>query len=417
MHIVYLHQYFCTPSTATGGGTRSYEFARRLVAAGHKVDMITTENYPEESWRRGWRVTDEDGIQVHWLPVPYDNRMSYARRMRSFLSFAIRSARRATSLGGDLVFATSTPLTIALPAIYAAKRLRAPMVFEVRDLWPEVPIALGVVKNRGMIWGARRLERFAYRNAAEIVALSPGMADGVVKTGYPRERVHVIPNASDLDLFRPNEAERARFRASHAWLGDRPLVVYTGTFGLVNGVGYLVELAAQVAALDPEIRFLLVGDGRELEAVSARARELGVLDRSLFILGSQPKAEVTKVLAAADLATSVVVDVPALWHNSANKFFDGLSSGTAFAVNHEGWQADLLRQQEAGLVLDVHDVGAAAQAVVTALRTPGWAARAGANARRLAEARFARDTLAEQFEAVLHQAEARYDGKYPVPAS
>ncbi len=105
MHIVYLHQYYTTPRSETGGWTRSYELARRLVAAGHEVDVITTDNYPEPSWKRGWRETEDDGIRVHWLPVPYDNRMSYARRMQAFLAFAVGSARKAASLGGDVVFA------------------------------------------------------------------------------------------------------------------------------------------------------------------------------------------------------------------------------------------------------------------------------------------------------------------------
>lgn len=417
MHIIYLHQYYRTPTSSGVGGTRSYEFARRLVANGHTVEMITSEHHPEEEWRRGWRVTEDDGIRVHWLPVPYGNDMSYTRRLRSFMAFALGSANRAASLGGDVVFATSTPLTICLPAIYAAWRTRVPMVFEVRDLWPDAPIALGVLKNPLAIWAARRLERLAYRSAAQVVALSQGMADGVTRCGVPADKVHVIPNACDLDVFGPDPAAAAAVRARFAWLGERPLVVYVGTFGSVNGVGYLVEVAARTAELDPDVRFLLVGEGKEFQAVKERASHLNVLDRSLFMLGPRPKIEIADFLAAADLATSVVVDVPALWNNSANKFFDGLASGTAFAVNHEGWQADLLREWEAGLVLEAKDTAAAATSIVKALRTPGWAEQAGRNARRLAESEFARDSLAARFEQVLTQTGARYAGKNPLPSS
>ncbi|HEX7001765.1 MAG TPA: glycosyltransferase family 4 protein [Trueperaceae bacterium] len=408
MKIAYLHQYYVSPTSPTGGGTRSYEFARRLAAAGHVVDVITSEPRPTGGPGGGWHVEEEEGFRVHRLPVPYDNRMSYAQRINSFFRFAFGSAGRAASLRADVVFATSTPLTICLPAVYAARRSKAPMVFEVRDLWPEVPIALGALGNPAIQAAARWLERFAYRNAASVVALSPGMADGVKRAGVPADRVHVIPNGSDLDLFAPDPELRGKFRSQHEWLGDRPLVVYTGTFGLVNGVGYLVEVAAKVAELDPDVRFLLVGDGRELEDVRALAGRLGVLDRSLFIWPSRPKTEVAAVLAAADLATSVVIDVQELWHNSANKLFDGLASGTAFAVNHEGWQADLIRDSEAGLVLDAKDTASAAQAVVTALRTPGWAAQAGANARRLAEERFSRDQLTAQLMEVLAEAYERH---------
>jgi len=402
MNIVYLHQYFNTP--ANGGGTRSYELARRLVRDGHHVDLITADNAPDPHAPGGWRVDEIEGIRVHRFPVPYSNHMGFARRLRAFVAFAAASAARASTLPADVVFASSTPLTIAIPAVLAAKRRRAPMVFEVRDLWPDVPISMRVLRDPVSIWAARRLERFAYRNAREVVALSPGMAAGVARRGVPEERIHVIPNACDLDVFHPDPEAAAAFRRETPWLGDRPLVVYTGAFGRVNGVGYLARLAAEVAELDPEVRFLAVGDGLEREAVASLAHELGVLERSFFLLPKLPKPEVARILAAADVATSVVIDVPALWDNSANKFFDGLASGTAFAVNHEGWQADLLRASEAGLVLHATDLQRAARQLVDALATPGWAARAGAQARRLAEARFARDTLAAQLEAVLRGA-------------
>ena len=138
MRILYLHQYFNTPDMT--GGTRSYEMALRLVRAGHEVHMITSERTPGID-RRGWRVEDVHGITVHWLPVRYSNRMTFARRLVAFAEFAWGAGRRAASLDTDLVFATSTPLTIALPGVYAARHHRIPMVLEVRDLWPTVPIA------------------------------------------------------------------------------------------------------------------------------------------------------------------------------------------------------------------------------------------------------------------------------------
>ncbi len=131
MKIVYLHQYFVTPDMP--GGTRSYEMGRRLVEAGHEVHMITSDQSGRFDASEGWRITEEAGIRVHWTTVPYGNEMPYGERIKAFFLFAWRSAREAARIGGDLVFATSTPLTIALPAVYAAKRCGVPMVFEVRD--------------------------------------------------------------------------------------------------------------------------------------------------------------------------------------------------------------------------------------------------------------------------------------------
>jgi glycosyltransferase involved in cell wall biosynthesis len=405
MKILYLHQYFNTP--AMKGGTRSYEMARRLVARGHDVYMITSRREGEHGGGN-WEVENIEGIQVHWLPVPYSNAMSYPQRIAAFVRFAVGAARRAASIQGDLVFATSTPLTIALPGAYAAWRQGIPMVFEVRDLWPELPIAIGALKGRLAIAIARWLERFAYSRSRAVVALSPGMKDGVVRTGYPEERVTVIPNSCDLDLFRVPASEGQAFRQRYDWLQDRPMVLYCGTLGRINGVEYLAQVAAAARAFDPDLRFVVVGEGGEQEKVTRIATELGVLGDNFHMISSVPKQEVPAVLSAATLAVSLFVPLPEMWSNSANKFFDALASGTPVGINYRGWQEALLQESGAGLVLDEHDTEKAARQIVDALRDPAWLENAASAAARLAEEKFARDGLANDLEAVLiHALESR----------
>ena len=256
MKIIYIHQYFTTPDMS--GGTRSYEMARRMVAAGHEVQMVTSDREPNANGS-GWFKTVEAGIQVHWYPVPYSNHMSITQRIKAFFSFALAARKKAVELDGDIIFATSTPLTIALPAVTASRKKKIPMVFEVRDLWPEMPIAVGALKNPLLRFAAKKLEHWAYHNTEAVVALSPGMKEGVVRTGYPAERVAVIPNSSDNAEFEHDPEAAARFRAERDWLGDKPLLVYTGTFGPTNGVGYMVGLAKELKALNSPIRILLVG--------------------------------------------------------------------------------------------------------------------------------------------------------------
>jgi glycosyltransferase involved in cell wall biosynthesis len=401
MRIIYLHQYFSTLQGA--GDIRAYKMARSLVASGHKVDVVTSVRKSEDGFK-GWRQTKEAGARVHWVCVPYSNSMSYPERTRAFFKFAWKSALKAASLDGDVVFASSTPLTIALPAVYAARRQKIPMVFEVRDLWPELPIAVGALKGRIPIAAARWLERFAYQNAARVVAFSAGMKEGVLRTGYPEERVHLIPNGADPELFDVPAADGQAFRNQFEWLQDRPLVVYTGSFGLLNGVDYLARLAAAVEKLAPDVRFLVLGSGKQEQSIRETAKQLNVLGRNFFMPGHLPKLEMPKVLSAADIATSLFIDLPEMWANSANKFFDALASGMPVAINYQGWQAELLRETGAGIVLNVHDVENAANQLVQALRDRAWLRRAGAAARRLAEERFSRDMLAKQLEAVLLEA-------------
>ena len=400
MRITYIHQYFNRPTEA--GGTRSYEFARRLVAAGHQVNMLTTSRDTAGASEDGkWHLTIENGIKVHWLLVPYSNSMNYRARMRAFVRFARCAAFRAASIPCDIVFATSTPLTIALPAVWGSRKQHVPMVLEIRDLWPEVPIALGALKNPALRLASRWLEKFSYRNARSIIALSPGMKEGIVRVGYPAERVKVIPNASDCELFSVDPTEGQEFRARFDWLGERPLVVYVGTMGLVNGVEYLARVAAETAKIAPDIRFLVVGAGKKEPDLLEEAARLGVLGRSFFVLPKIPKSEVPIILSAADLATSTVIDVPELWNNSANKFFDSLASGTPIALNHQGWQADLLRKTGAGLVLSPNDYVDAAHTIVAFLRDETKICQAGRAARQLAEDQFDRDKLFTEFERVL----------------
>ena len=345
MRIAYLHQYFQSRDQA--GGTRSYEFGRRLVERGHEVHVITTDSYAARPGR-SWRVTEEGGMHVHWLQVPYSNNMSYPRRILSFAQFAAVAGLRAARVDPDVVLASSTPLTIVIPGLVAARRKRRRFVFEVRDLWPEVPIEMGALKNPLAKYLATRLAEAAYRRADSVIALSPGMAEGVIRHGYPPDRVAVVPNAADLDLFAPRPEEVSAFRGQREWLGDRPLVVYTGTFGTVNGVDYLVRLAAEVRPLDPDIRFLLVGRGARYEPVRTLARRLGVLDETVFMSEAIPRSQLPVVLGAASIATSVVIPVPVLEHNSANKFFDALAAARPIAINHGGWQADLVDRDRGG---------------------------------------------------------------------
>ncbi|MGD8447421.1 MAG: glycosyltransferase family 4 protein [Desulfobacterales bacterium] len=396
MKILYLHQYFNTPKMP--GGTRSFEMARRLVDSGHKVHMITSDR--SHTATRRWYRTNEHGIQVHWLPVPYNNTMPYPDRIRAFLRYALNTGWYAGKFEADLVFATSTPLTIALPAIYLAKRRKIPMVFEVRDLWPELPIAVGAIKGP-LILPAKWLERIAYRNSANIIALSPGMKDGIVRNGYRSDRVHVIPNSADIDMFSVPEAAGISFRKKYDWLQERPLAVYAGTLGRINGVEYLANLAKKVQSIDSEIRFLVVGNGREKQKVMTLAKKLNIFEKNFFMISSLPKKEMPKILSAANLVISLFINLPEMWANSANKFFDGLASGTAIAINYHGWQAKLLRETGAGIILDSTNTDLAAYQLTANIRNPKKMKDAGEAAHRLATEQFSRDILAKRLEKIL----------------
>ena len=226
-----------------------------------------------------------------------------------------------------------------------------------------------------------------------------------MRRGYPPERVTVIPNGCDLERFDPSPAAAAAFRAAHPELGDGPIVLYAGTLGKANGVDYLARLAAATRERHPDARFVVIGHGAEEATVRALAAELGVLDREFFMYPRMPKQDIAAAFAAASLVISVFIDLPELEVNSANKFFDGLAAARPVAVNHGGWQADLLASHGAGLRLP-RDVAQAADALAAWMGDPTRLQAAGRAARRLAEERFARHLLADQLEGVLHETHA-----------
>lgn len=404
MRVVYLHQYFNTPAMA--GGTRSYEMARRLVAAGHEVDLVTT--WREPTCKQNWFVTSEGGIRVHWLPVAYSNKMTFAQRTRAFLRFAWTSAQRAASLNCDVVFATSTPLTIALPGIYASWRQRVPMVFEVRDMWPSVPIAMGAIRNPVLAWLARRLERYTYRYAAHIIALAPGMREEIVETGVPIHKVTVIPNGCDLDVFAADTGFQSP-RTEFPWLGYRKLVLYAGAMGRANGAEYLVHLARHTANIDPEIRFVAIGEGAEKDAIRASAETSGVLHKVLFMFDPVPKRELVRWLHAADIVVALFSGPREVWKDAVqNKFFDALAAGKPIANNFDGWQSRLALEAGVGLILHRSNFEVAAEQLVAALRDAAWLDAVPARAKMLAEYQFERGRLAGMLEEVLRSVVGRH---------
>src|SRR4051794_2112089 len=401
MRILYMHQYFMTRTGV--GGTRSYEFARRFVARGHEVSMVTAAFSADD------RRRDVDGIDVIPVHAAYADyvrtgtAMSYPHRILEFGRFA--AAATATVLRQprpDVIYATSPPLTMALPAMAAGKRHGAPLVFEVRDLWPEAPIQMGALSNPAAQRAARAFERLVYRTASEVIALSPGMRDGVIAAGKPADRVTLVPNASDLELFSPEvDGAPARERLG---LGERFVCTYFGTMGEANDLRPVVEAAALMHERgDDDVAFVLHGHGKrraQLEQL-ARARRA---DNVIFSDPIPDKHSVAQLAAASDVCMTIYKDVPILATCSPNKLFDTFAAGRAAIVNTDGWLRALVEDNDAGVYVDPRDPADIAARVAELRDDPQRVRRYGENARRLAEREFDRDMLAERALSVLERA-------------
>ncbi|MCQ9350457.1 glycosyltransferase family 4 protein [Corynebacterium sp. 5QC2CO] len=390
MRITYIHQHFVLPGEP--GGSRPYEFARRMAAAGHEVTMICGRDEAMDK--------TVDGIHVRRLAIPYRNEMSKRERIVSFLNFLVRASAVAARVPADVIYASSTPLTVAVPGIVAKFTQRAPLVAEIRDLWPEVPIKLGYLNNPVAIFLAKQLEKAFYAASSEVVALSPSMADGV-KEVAPKKRVTVIPNASDFERFDVPAEQRAAFRKEQGW-GDDVVAVYAGGFGMSYQLEWLVDLAAQLRRDGVEnVRFVLLGQGSDSDALYQRAENAG-LDADAMFLGRQPKEDVAKYVSAADIALSPLRDDPCLEGNSLNKVFDAMAASRPVVFNHGGWLEEAATEHDAGWRLS-RDIPTAAKRFAEIVSDRDEMRAAGQRNRELGEKRFARDSLYNQLIEVLNR--------------
>lgn len=351
----------------------------------------------------GWLRGDVDGIDVIALPLPYSNRDGIGKRLVTFLRFAWSSLRIALREECDLVFATSTPLTAAVPGIVAKVFRRKPFVFEVRDLWPELPRALGM-RNPLLLGGMGMLEWMAYRTCDRAVGLSPGIVEGIrrrAKRGLP---VTMIPNGCDLDIFNPRL--RGEIRLPGIEPGDF-VAGFTGAHGVANGLDAVLDAAAVLKRRGAtRVKLIFVGDGKEKDRLALRAKSEG-LDNCLFF-DPMPKAEIGALTASLGCGLMILKNVPAFYYGtSPNKFFDYVAAGIPVVCNYPGWLADLIRQNGCGVAVEPDTPEALADALCGLAADPEGGRKMGKKSRDLAEREFDRNELADGFCGVVEGACSR----------
>ena len=330
MKILYFHQHFTTPTQA--GGTRSYELAQRLIAKGHSVCMVCGEtaklSLPETNVK-GIHQGMIDGIRVIQIALPYSNKDGIDKRAWTFLKFAWRGISIALKEDYDLLFATSTPLTAGIPGIVMKLFRKKKFVFEVRDLWPELPKALGM-RNPFWLWGMSALEWLSYHCADACIGLSPGICVGIKKRSQINKPIAMIPNGCDLEIFKPSLRDNLLLE------GVKPtdkVVIFTGAHGVANGLDAILDAAAVLKDMGrDDIVLVFVGDGKVKPHLMERARK-EQLDNCKFY-APMPKTELNKLVASADVGLMVLANVPAFYYGtSPNKFFDYISSGLPVLIS------------------------------------------------------------------------------------
>lgn len=406
MRVLYFHQHFSRPSGAAG--TRSFEMARALIERGHSVTMVCGSYNQGDTglkipFAKGRRRGLVDGIDVIEFQLAYGNQLGFWKRVAVFAKFAIGSVDVAMREPADVIFATTTPLTAGIPGIFARWLRCKPFVFEVRDLWPELPKAIGAIKNPIILALMSALEWVSYRSADRLIGLSPGIVDGILARGVKRDRVIMVPNGCDLEIF---GADAPGWRPEGV-APESMMAIFTGTHGQANGLDAVLDAAAVLKKRgENRISLVLVGQGREKPRLQQRAQQEG-LEMVKFV-DPVAKTQLAGLMAEADLGMQLLRNVPAFYFGtSPNKFFDYLSASLPVLNNYPGWVGEMVAANECGFVVPPDEPEAFADALIAAANDREALEKMGKNAKALAESEFSRTRLSEEWVDWVQGAAAR----------
>lgn len=392
MNVLYIHQYFHTPQQP--GSTRSYWLARELIENGYEVTMLTTSSKQREKIR----IYDADGIRIVSYRSVYAQSMGIKDRLKSFSDFMIESTRYALNHSGeyDFIFATSTPLTVGVPALLAKWFRKKKYIFEIRDLWPEVPIQMGVIKNPLVKGVARWFEKAVYKNAEHVITLSPGMQEGVTKY-ISKEKTSMIPNMSKKEEFWPRE-KSFELMTQLGLRKEAFKVIHFGALGIANGADTILE-TAKLMKDDISVQFILLGGG----ATEIKLKDICKREdlRNVVFISKTPMKATSEIVNCCDVSLVSFKDLPILYTNSPNKLFDSLSAGKPIIVNSAGWTKEMVEEHRCGYYVNPNNPQELADKIIFLRENGALAEEMGKNSRLLAETVYDKSLLCKQFSSVI----------------
>jgi colanic acid biosynthesis glycosyl transferase WcaI len=404
MRILYLSQYF--PPEVGATQTRAYEMARGLIQAGHHVTMVAeVPNHPSGIIPPDYRGklyerTDLDGIDVIRVWVKTAPVKTFYTRMVFYLSYMLNATLAGLLLARrryDVVYATSPPLFVGGAGLALSLLRRTPLVFEVRDLWPESAVALGELKNPRAIALAERLERVCYRRARRVVVVTAGIRQRLLERGLPRDKLALIPNGTNTDLFQPQPEAGAALR-DELGLDDAFVVLYAGTHGIAQGLETVIE-AARLQQAEADIRFLFVGEGPVKNEIMALADGYGL--NNVRFHPEIPRERVPAFLAAADVALVPLRKLDLFKGALPSKMFDAWAVGCPTLVSIEGEAQRVLERSGAGRFVEPENPQALVEAISALTADRGAGRLMGNRGRAFVEAHYSRQAQARELEQLL----------------
>ncbi len=397
MHILIIHQAFA--SLGEPGGTRHHEFARLLVSRGHRVTVIASP----VSYITGSHTTQSsaemEGVKILRAAVYDAHHKSFVHRVLAFFSFMLSSFWIGLGVKNvDLVWGTSPPIFQGVTAWALARLKGAKFLFEVRDLWPQFAIAVGVLTNPLLISLSEWLERFLYRRADWVMVNSPGFLNHVRARGAAR--VELIPNGADPSMFDP-AASGDSFRKAHR-LEGKFIALYAGAHGMSNDLTVVLD-AARLLADSKNIHIVFLGDGKEKPALLAGAKDLS----NVTFLPSVPKSEMASALAGADACIAILKPLEEYKTTYPNKVFDYMAAGRPVALAIDGVIREVVEDADCGIFAAPGSAAQLADAIRRLAENPEESRRMGLRGRNYLEGHFSRAVIGEKLLGLLEKVACR----------
>lgn len=410
MHIMVVHQYHLHKDDP--GGSRWNQFVKYWSQAGHKVTVLAgTVHYATGKKRleyKGKFIVREkvmDNLDVLWCHVSEAYNKSFIGRAWAYVSFVASSVLAGLFCAGkcDVIICTSPPLTIGLTGWILSKLKRIPMVFEVRDLWPESAIDTGVLTNKWLIKLSYWLERKSYSSSKWINVLTPAFEDTLIsQKGIPPEKISMIPNAADLDIIKPGPRDNW-VREKHK-LKNKFVITYVGAHGVANHLLQLLEVAKRLKE-HPEIVLMLVGDGMEKPKLIEAARASN-LDNVTFV-APVPKSQIVDYINASDVCTAVLKKCDTFKTVYPNKVFDYMAAAKPVIIGVDGAARKLVEDAGAGIFAEPENAQSFAEAAMFLKKNPKKQRAFGENGRKFVQEHFSRQELSDKYLKIIEKFNTR----------
>ena len=383
MNILIIHQHFRYPEE--GGPVRSYYLGQALLKAGHDVTILTRKNLEAK------KITEVDGLNIHYLPVRYYNKMSFFRRIFSYLGFVFKAIVYCSSnsfiKNTHACYCISTPLTSGIIGYWLLRVKKIPYIFEVGDLWPDAPQQMGAMKFPFAMQLSKALEKRIYANACSVIGLSPSIVEKIEER--TNTAVFFVPNLSDIKFFYQKKA-----------VNNSPFVIsYTGAMGRANGLENLLLAARESQSQSLSVDFYIMGRGAAYDHLKELVKKQNI--NNVYFIPFGNKQEVKKVLDRSHAIYVSYKKLPILETGSPNKFFDGLAAGKLVILNFGGWLAQLVKQYNCGFHYDPDNPAEFTAQLKLYIDSPQLLQDAQKNALRMAEEKFALEEWEERFAQII----------------